>query len=716
MSQDEDEYFDKLIQGIEEEAKEAAEEYFEELHAVTQFTEFSEDPDGVNDDELLGEKGQAGGLVARGDLSFPTASQRQGNLREKLILFPSGDFPISNYSSYCDAPWILSKTEHEGTITIIFHNTTENLLGLKKAIAYYFLPAFHPLGSVRSFISSKKYAEAFTFLQKYVFDANHLNASEEHISAIGVQLLNQALDEARRYGSANAYNMLYLVITFWIALSEQSLLPKEFCLSVRSIEVDTADRRTDVLNAIRDSFVGWAPFSENELRKQLEFAFFWIDKGAPYLVKAQNYLLKSKIAFVEAKSYGKRNAEFEKIMGKRLGGITLIGYNVSHSDKKWYCAKTGEEKIQRYYLYTWRWSMARAVDKVRDAIFIMFCLMTGMRRRELSALTFDDIHRDHLGVWKVSFARFKVSNDPNYYGDADELTLPAYLGEAIEVYKKLRSFGRFMLKGYLFQSVISTREVNLTNRMIKRMSRALGRRLGIDHLHVHRYRKTIAEILIHESEKNVDIIRMIFGHHSYNMTLKYIARNPYLVASVMETLKEHFAADFVDVVRSIKTGVFAGKAAQDLADKLNERPELFSGKVLKITLMQYVSHMFEGGSTFNMQRTALGTLCMSESFTVGSPLPPCLAGNPNLIYPVKPDASNCKIHCPKNLVFEGSRNALAHNIKFYRTILNSSSKLKQVAIDDLNEKITFNENLLSELALAKLKAQNPHHDDSSMPD
>ncbi|MNH37479.1 hypothetical protein D3C79_983890 [compost metagenome] len=107
---------------------------------------------------------------------------------------------------------------------------------------------------------------------------------------------------------------------------------------------------------------------------------------------------------------------------------------------------------------------------------------------------------------------------------------------------------------------------------------------------------------------------------------------------------------------------------------------------------------------------------MSESFTVGSPLPPCLAGNPNLIYPVKPDASNCKIHCPKNLVFEGSRNALAHNIKFYRTILNSSSKLKQVAIDDLNEKITFNENLLSELALAKLKAQNPHHDDSTMPD
>lgn len=249
----------------------------------------------------------------------------------------------------------------------------------------------------------------------------------------------------------------------------------------------------------------------------------------------------------------------------------------------------------------------------------------------------------------------------------------------------------------MFQPTCTGVTVNLTDRMLARVGSNVAQEVGVPHLHLHRFRKTIAELLIHESEANIDVIRMIFGHSSYVMTLRYIARNPFLVSSVVETLKEHFAEDFVDVVRAIHTGVYAGDAAHRIADQMQKRPELFTGKVLKTTIMQYVSHLFEGGSSIQIQRTSLGTICMSEVFHEQDVLPPCLASASVLIFPVKPDFSNCHIHCTKNVILQSSQHAIEHNIKFYRTILLNRDKLKADAIKELEQKISVNQRLLKEL-------------------
>jgi hypothetical protein len=324
--------------------------------------------------------------------------------------------------------------------------------------------------------------------------------------------------------------------------------------------------------------------------------------------------------------------------------------------------------------------------------------MTGLRRRELAPLKFEDVYRKKSdGLWYVSFVRYKTAEDPNYFGEADEIPIPDYLGDAIESYKKLRQYDKYMLKGYLFQPIIPSHEMNQADRMISKLAVNLSDEVGVDGLHIHRFRKTIAEILINKSERNIDLIRMLFGHHSYTMGLRYIARNPFLVSSVVETLKEHFAKDFVDILQSINSGSYAGEAANSLALQVVDRPDFFAGKLLKLTVLQYVTHMFEGGEAFLVQRTTLSTFCMSGFIHEGEALPPCLAGRNNLIYPLSPDISNCQIHCSRNLILGSAMSSIEQNLKFYRSIKLSAKRLSQTALFELDQKININEQLLEEL-------------------
>ncbi|MNP83767.1 hypothetical protein D3C76_1828090 [compost metagenome] len=49
------------------------------------------------------------------------------------------------------------------------------------------------------------------------------------------------------------------------------------------------------------------------------------------------------------------------------------------------------------------------------------------------------------------------------------------------------------------------------------------------------------------------------------------------------------------------------------------------------------------------------------------------------------------------MILQGSKEALEHNLKFYRTILVNSTKLRPEAVKELENKISINEKLLGEL-------------------
>nr|WP_314579158.1 site-specific integrase [uncultured Pseudomonas sp.] len=679
-SEEDDDDFDRFMEEVEREAKEAAEAYFQDLYEASHGVEGNLGDEDEDEDEDENE-----------DEDQRTAetepSQRKSGLKDKLKAHPEADFPVSPFSTYNQKRWVLIKACEFQEVSIIIDNCRPDLQSLKAALCYHLLPSTHPFGTVRSYRSSETYSSSFVHVQNYLFEANFLEGLPEHFAAISSDMLNQALDDAKVQGSARAYSMLFFLINFWLSLSAQKILPDALCLNVDPGLVDTHARRKDVLKVVAENFTGWKPFTEDELSALLKYAFFWIDDAVPVITDIQNYLAFHPQALDRYHYMPERDPVFEANLSQTAKGVEVVGFRRYIPRRQAQCCR-----------YTWRKKYRRAVDRVRNAILIMFCIMTGMRRREMAPLTFDDVVKGCDGVWRVSFIRYKTSSDPNFAGEPDELTIPNYLGEAIEAYKSLRMFDGNYRKGYLFQSVSGTHQVHKTDKMLLNVMRAIGNEVGIDGLHLHRFRKTIAEMLIHDSEKNIDIIRMIFGHSTYVMTLRYIARNPFLVSSVVETLKQHLASDFVDVVRAIHTGIYAGEGARQIASQVNERPDLFGGKVLKTTIMQFVSHMLEGGAVFKVQRTSLGTMCLTHVFYIDDELPPCLKSKAELIFPAYPDFSNCHIGCHKNIVLESSKEAIEHNIKFYRTLLLKQDKLKRDVVSELQEKISINQRLLSELS------------------
>lgn len=684
VDKDDDDDFEKLMEEIDLEARQAANAYFEELYEASHGH-----PSSMLGDELSDEPISS--------LDHEPKPQRKGGLKFKLAAAPSGDFPVSVYSSYNHGRWILMEGGEYCEVSILIQNVPQDLQSLKRAISYYFLPSTNPFGTIKSYVSSMNYADAFKYVQRFVFEENRLSGVTDFASIISADMLNHALDDCKAQAYPHSYSMLFFYINFWLAISAQRLIPDEFCLDVDINEIDTSERRKDVYDFIASNSVGWKPFSGDELGHLLSYAYFWIDDAIPVIENVQRYIsAHPKLSKNKPLTVSRSDERFEQVLGQQVKGVGIVGFSSSTSVQR--ITKSSGRRFEYFRIsYHWKDKYRAAVDRVRNAIFILFSLLTGMRKREMATLQFDDVECGADGVWRVSFARYKTSTDPNFLGDADYITIPDYLGEAIESYKQLRKFGGYYLKGYIFQPASGNVTVNRTDRMIARVARNVGRETGVPHLHIHRFRKTIAELLINESEANIDVIRMIFGHSSYIMTLRYIARNPFLVSSVVDTLKEHFAEDFVDVVRAIHTGVYAGDAAHRVADQINKRPDLFSGTVLKTTVMQYVKHLFEGGSSFHIQRTSIGTICMSHSYHGTDELPPCLAAMPNLIFPVRPDFSSCQIQCEHNLILQGSKEALEHNLKFYRTILVNSTKLRPEAVKELENKISINEKLLGEL-------------------
>lgn len=670
---DDEDSFEAILAEIEQEACDAADAYFDDLY----------------------EASHAGAEVG--------SRSTDGGLLKKLAISPDGNFPVSEYSTYNQLHWVLLRAEGFTDVEVRIDSAREDLQDLKRSLCYHLIPHFHPIGTIRSFRSTAVYEQGFRYVQRHIFETNFLGASPEHLDVITAGVLNAALDDARDSGVMRAYWLLFFHINFWLYLSSEKLIPEGFRLKVDLDDVDTIERRKDIQGFIRATFVGWKPFTEGELRDLLSYAFFWIDKGMPVIRDVLAYCIAKPdtLKHFYYKNDG-RDYEFEQVLGAKVDGVEVVGFSYTKGIVN---SKGGRHYRYDRHQYTWRRYFQLAVDRVRNAIFILFCLMTGLRRRELASLTFDDIYKSKSdGKWWLSFVRYKTSDDPNYFGEADEIPLPDYLGDAIESYKQLRQFDRYMLKGYLFQPIISNRELNKADRMIDKVATNLSVEVGVDGLHIHRFRKTIAEILINKSERNFDIIRMLFGHRSYIMGLRYISRNPFLVSSVVETLKEHFAKDFVEILQSIHSGVYAGKAANDLAGRVAGRPDIFVGKLLKLTVLDYVTHMFEGGGGFLVQRTTLSTFCMSGLIHQGESLPPCLANRSNLIYPANPDVSNCQIHCSRNMVLGSAQGSIEQNLKFYRTIKASSKKLTHAALFELDNKISVNEKLLDEL----LNSQSQH--------
>lgn len=617
------------------------------------------------------------------------------SLSVKLRENSSHDFPISEYSLYRDNVWLLEYTTGKNPTKIHFYKEDEKYNGLKRVLLYYAIPDFSLSGTIKSYSTTRSYSNLFNIFISYVFKHNHLSANDRtDIDCITPSMLNEALDRAKNNNDApRHYSSMFSMIRLWLSLSRQRSIPEKYRLDIDFTSVDNKKRHKDVVNHFQGIVSTWVPFSESELAKLMEYSLFWLESALPELINVRDYLGGLDLANKSSATFysWEPNEEFEK-----LTNITIHEINVMSSSRIY--SKTKFENRSKPYSYTWKNQYAIALDHVRNALFIFVGLLIGMRAREIGQIMLDDIYIDNNGEYWINITRFKTTNDSNYQGETEVIPIPSFIGDCVSSFKHLKSLSDFNKESYLFQSNKGRKVLNnFTDAQIKLITNEIKKFTGIERVHNHRFRKTIAEILINRSEKNIDLIRMLFGHESYAMTLKYIARNPFMVNAIAEAIEVNFTKDFHEVLRSIRDESYSGKSAEKIAHAMIKTPEKFVGKQLKLQVINYVSHILSSGEMWFIHRSALGTYCIHSGEIKKDDLPPCLIGKKNLGQFLSPDVTNCQLDCQYCVAIEKSRKAISDNINFYHSVLESTDNIGKKAGKMIRKKLAANEKHLEEL-------------------
>jgi hypothetical protein len=617
-----------------------------------------------------------------------------------------GEFPVSRDSAYRDLRWRFDTFSCSSACSVNFDHATEGANDLKRALTFYLLPENSHIYGIKSYRSTVKYAGSFALLEKYVLIENHLTATPESLQMISTRMINAALDKARDYDSASNYTSLFYIIKLWLSLSAHELIPAGLRIDVPLKKVAMPERRADLYEKLRANIGAWVPFSEEDLSHMMEYALFWIEKGAPRLANLEPVIDKvnreNKVGKI---SRSHPDAELEANFEVKLEGKTIMQvtrHNASSPSRP------------NYFRYTWKGDWAQALDHVRNAIFIMVALITGARASELAPLSISDISNDRedgSGEYWIRIVRWKTADDPNYNGEVEHLPLPRFIAESVIAYDKLRNIGLETKRHWLFQSnkIGSSNELEgVTPQILTSLLRQLKEFLPIERIHIHRFRKTIAEILINQDERNIDLIRALFGHKTFQMTLKYIARNPAMVRSVALSLEQSYTDELQEIIKAIRIGAYSGLAASRISEQISAKPDDFQGKKIRISLLEYVTNLLMGGHPLFIKRTAVGTYCMTaEHFKLDS-LPPCIQGRDFDGGLPRPDPTNCHYDCRKIIVLEKAKTALGENVKFFQRILdNPKATLPAATYHEIQAKIESYQYHLANLSLSNLHHHNP---------
>jgi integrase len=601
------------------------------------------------------------------------------SLRSRLAA-GGGDFNMIGGNTYQSPAWTFPRTAGSPN-NVHFNSDSEDSNALKRALVFHSVRDYCPIGRIRSYSTVKMAGFEHQKLEQFILLDNYLTASPEDIKLISMPLIRAALDKARKDSAKSNFLKLCKMLRLWILLSDNKLIPEELCLKVTLSEFYTPELRSEIIDRMfTGSLSSWIPYSEEDLEILTEYSLLWIEKAGPKLAQLRNYLVESGISKHADGMTNRfqRLAEFEALTDIEINGTRVMKTHIREY------IKDGKPAFS----YSWIKQYGLALDQVRNAVFILLALTTGARRSELSALKFSDLIQAANGEYWLRILRTKTSANPTI-GDEDQLPIPRFVGDAIRQLETLREIGPFKKGGWIFQSNEPRNSIKrATPGIMDAVIASMRKILPIDRLHCHRFRKTIAEILINRDERNIDIIRALFGHRSYSMTLRYISRNPLMVRTVALAIEKNYTRDFHEIVAGIKYGGHSGEAARRIRAQMDERPEAFTGKQLKVSLMSYISHMLASGEKIFIRRTAVGTFCLSGENYSSENVPPCLAGRPVANDNYMPDASNCQPDCKKVVVIESAKQALIDNITFYSTLLDASrGKLSPVAERELNRRI-----------------------------
>ena len=342
---------------------------------------------------------------------------------------------------------------------------------------------------------------------------------------------------------------------------------------------------------------------------------------------------------------------------------------MTQQEKPWF-SFTVDTKKNRLNLNNFNSSVRK---RVLAACIVVIALLTGMRIREIAALKSNCCRQINKDEFELTFTRFKTSSDPNL-GQLEILPVPKSVYEGIECLKVIYQTGRDEKNSeYLFttknktydSSSLKKSRLFIQSISLGAMVREFGRELGIQRLHIHRLRKTIAWLLISKSEKNIELVRHLLGHHSYEMTLRYVLRNHELVEEVVHLFENHYTNELKDLMQSIFNNSYSGDTADSFKKQLDEKPEAFKAEVINSTVEEYIRGLFDAGENIFLNRIPIGGHCIVAGNLDIKNKTPCMRELEDGSF-APPDPQLCEWQkCDRKILTEYAIPSLERDLAFY---------------------------------------------------
>ncbi|MDA0151587.1 tyrosine-type recombinase/integrase [Vibrio sp. Makdt] len=590
----------------------------------------------------------------------------------------SQDLKVMKDVSFVENSWRIqiSQSEHvnfQFTLgKVVYDRDCIDILNLVKMLSYYEFPKLVKLNITSWYTSASRNSMYINAARNFLFENGFI--SSVMLSNITIKqcsnYIENCIQDVKNDVKGSRYKLLSAIRFFdaWTEATERELLPSDFQFAHDSKEIINDDLRTEIYILNEDKRNPWMPLDASVIEQVYSEAEKYINRYAPTIIKCSK-LLNTRQRRGEKEEAGLDNIredgrtkhlflEFKNMEIPEISdGVKLFNFE----PKKQKVASLG-------YACGWQWRTSIDIGEVRPAVIklkrlciFIIGLFTGLRRREIAALpakkTFTKNDSEYLNI-----IRYKTSNDSEV-GQSDTIPVPQIVSSAVDVLidlfqenREALDTNKLLVTDILTKKKFKRIKLNTINKDIKEIVKEVT---GVEGAHTHQLRKSIAWLLISRSEKNIDLIRQLFGHKSYGMTIRYIMRNELMVDSVIELLEHNYTEDLKEVFDAIRDNKTSGALSKKIKERMEDQK--YSGQILLTDIETYVKESLRSGLPLFVSRVPIGGFCMKSGDD--NVAPPCMNGDVKGL----PNINNCNYKECEHLIFnEESVRNIHSQIKYYK--------------------------------------------------
>lgn len=582
-------------------------------------------------------------------------------------------------------------------------NENKYLCHLLKMIAFYSLPQNACLINVKSFNSSKGNIYQLQFLGKFLYKhklfidikgngdfTNTFYLTKEHF----IDFINNDLK--------NSYDIYVFSkqVNHWVGLSKNKLIPMDYRLNFEPFNSEMYSKF--VQNRENDQ-VEFLPISIDTLSELVPYCIDNIERNSvgilkiystlwPIIaggenVKNQSFtwekaihdLLKMDLKILNIQDY--KFIDFSQVtmsndQRTKLRNTVKVHTNW-HEDNPFYTSnlmklKKSEllnialelgielECLDIAIVYDLAKIMIKAkqlVTDLRNSCVTILFLVTGMRTSEMYLLRVGD-------CWQVKGSEddFRIKTivsktSDGSTGDPVILPIPEIAYRAFKCLEALTEQARIWGKS---NKLMINPTINFGKESTARnINNFLGRwceDLGLEHIHPHQFRKTIAMFAIYQNPNYIGVIRRLFSHKSLAMTLAYIVKMPGMAGeiklAVIEKNKE-LLSELLEAIDKKCIGGIAGNRIKRLSDESTLVKAKLNDDGWEV-LEQYIHILLQDGLNI-LHRTSFSAICTNT--------------HSGLVH-LAPETCHCNVtDCNWSVFTENSIEDLEDTIKFHTNFI-----------------------------------------------